>query len=56
MQELEATVHLVADSAQVAMQKVAQDQGKGQSDWSGWSLLDDEDIQELRGRVGSLEM
>ena len=63
MQEMEDQLVSVADRAQrgidaavkETMEQLAVAQKKESSDWSGWSLLDSEEFQELTRRVEALE-
>ena len=51
----EATITLVGDSAQLAMEQVAANQRVNPSEWSDWPLVDCDEFQELVARVGALE-
>ena len=55
VEEIAAIVVLVADSAQVAVEQVAESQQRNPSEWSDLLILDSEELQELRARVEALE-
>ena len=53
--DIEAQLASIANSAHEAVEKLAENVQQCPSDWSEWSLLDNEGVQDLKTRVETLE-